>query len=83
MESFGFFSRIIEGVLFNTKAATVTEIFLWLIFLLFLFGFVVFWLQKADKFVRELPTLLTSLGILGTFVGIVVGMEYLQSACKL
>lgn len=76
MEGFGFFSRIIEGVLFNTKAATVTEIFLWLIFLLFLFGFVIFWLQKADKFIRELPTLLTSLGILGTFVGIVVGLMH-------
>ncbi|HRY18564.1 MAG TPA: MotA/TolQ/ExbB proton channel family protein [Candidatus Competibacteraceae bacterium] len=78
MENLTFFGQMIENLLWNAQAKTVTEVFL----LLVLIGFsVAVWLTRKDRaprFVSYAPTLLTSLGILGTFVGIVVGLMHFK-----
>ena len=64
----------LESLLVGVSAANVTEFFLWV--LLALFG-VACWCArkgKAIRFTAYAPTMLTTLGILGTFVGIVIGL---------
>jgi translation initiation factor 2 alpha subunit (eIF-2alpha) len=64
----------LEASLYNLSASAITEIFLWLLVAGFLAGMILSRAGRGARFVREVPTLLTSLGILGTFVGIVVGL---------
>ncbi|MFD2111036.1 MotA/TolQ/ExbB proton channel family protein [Thiorhodococcus fuscus] len=71
-----FFNPILESLLFESNAANVTEIFLWLTLIGFLLSAFLAFVGKGQRFVSETPTLLTSLGILGTFVGIVVGLMH-------
>lgn len=68
------FSEPIESFLLSTSADALTEIFIILLGACFIFALV---LKKADKghsFTQYAPTLLTSLGILGTFAGIIIGL---------
>ena len=74
MNGFSLIGAALEASLFNLSATTITEIFLWLLVAGFLTGMVLSRAGRGVRFVREVPTLLTSLGILGTFVGIVVGL---------
>ncbi len=67
-------STLLENLLRGADANIITEIFIWLTILCLVLGLV---LQKkgiAHSFVEYSPALLTSIGILGTFVGIVVGL---------
>ena len=67
-------AAFLESLLVGVSAASVTEFFLWV--LLVLFG-VACWCArkgKAIRFTAYAPTMLTTLGILGTFVGIVIGL---------
>lgn len=68
------FSDLLEGYLFQLSPAFVSEFFLWLIVIIFLGA--VFSRQKNiyEKFGTYAPSFMTSLGILGTFVGIVIGL---------
>ncbi|MGB5062333.1 MAG: hypothetical protein WBQ37_01035 [Candidatus Competibacter sp.] len=78
MENLTFISPILESLLRDAKAEIVTEIFLLLI--LINFGIAIWMTRKdhAPRFVSYAPTLLTSLGILGTFVGIVIGLMHFK-----
>ncbi len=67
-------SGYLESILQNSNAGTITEIFLWLIVSTLCISFVLLRVGKEPNVVSYAPTLLTSLGILGTFVGIVVGL---------
>ncbi len=67
-------STYLENTLRTTESATVTEVFLWIIAGVFLFSLVMGALRRWKGLVAYTPNLLTSLGILGTFVGIVVGL---------
>lgn len=64
----------LERLLQDVTAPFVTELFLYL--LLGLFAMALWCLRKnrALRFTSWAPTLLTSVGILGTFVGVVVGL---------
>lgn len=67
-------SSFVEGLLRGANASTITDIFL--LCLLALFFLSLYW-KKADQhhaFTSYTPTLLTSLGILGTFTGIISGL---------
>jgi uncharacterized protein YukE len=64
----------LEGLLRDADAGLITELFLRLLLALFLAGLLLSRLRGAQAFVNHTPTLLTSVGILGTFVGIVVGL---------
>lgn len=68
------FSGVIEDYLKSMNTNTVTDIFIIIMILAFLLA--VIWSKKGinQSFVNYAPTLLTSLGILGTFLGIVLGL---------
>jgi chromosome segregation ATPase len=68
------FSNVIEDYLRSMKPEMVTDVFILLMFLSFLLA--VIWSKKDvnHAFVNYAPSLLTSLGILGTFLGIVLGL---------
>lgn len=68
------FSSVIEDYLRSMKPEMVTDVFIILMFLSFLLA--VIWSKKDvnHAFVNYAPSLLTSLGILGTFLGIVLGL---------
>lgn len=68
------FSGVIEDYLKSMNTNTVTDIFIIVMILAFLLA--VIWSKKGinESFVNYAPTLLTSLGILGTFLGIVLGL---------
>lgn len=67
-------SSIIEGLLMNTGAAALTDIFIGI--LVVCFGLAIYFkmTNKGHGFTQYAPTLLTTLGILGTFVGIISGL---------
>lgn len=67
-------SPILEGMLRGANATSLTDFFLFSLIILFFLS--LYW-KKQDKhhaFTSYTPTLLTSLGILGTFTGIISGL---------
>ncbi len=76
MDGFFYLSPIFEGMLLDTQASHVTELFLWLVACVFVLAALLSRAGRGQGFVRDTPTLLTSIGILGTFVGIVVGLMH-------
>lgn len=68
------FSSSLESLFRSMKPDVVTDIFV--IVMLTSFLLAIFWRKKGsnESFVNYTPTLLTSLGILGTFLGIVLGL---------
>jgi phage gp36-like protein len=67
-------SGSMEALLQETNADAVTEYFLLALSFCLMVALFCTWKGKWPRFVAYAPTLLTSLGILGTFVGIVVGL---------
>lgn len=67
-------SSYLENLLSNTQAAVVTELFIWVLLGIFVFSIFCLVICKGSKFTAYTPNLLTSIGILGTFVGIVIGL---------
>lgn len=68
MESF------VISLLSSLKPEFITNIFILLIIFVFILGLVFYFTGRSSSFVIQSPTLLTSLGILGTFVGIIIGL---------
>ena len=64
----------LESALKLTAATQITDIFLGLLMALFCVAFVFAIVKKASRFVAYTPNMLTSIGILGTFIGIVIGL---------
>jgi uncharacterized protein Yka (UPF0111/DUF47 family)/phage-related protein len=64
----------VESMLRNLTAAVATEVFIYAILAVFLVALVLGFTRRHDRFLEMAPNLLTSLGILGTFVGIVIGL---------
>lgn len=67
-------STALENLLRGADSNAITELFIWLTIGSMVLGLVLQKQGKARGFVEFMPALLTSLGILGTFVGIVVGL---------
>ena len=67
-------SGFLESLLIGVSPGAVTEFFLYVV--LILFGLACWWTRqgKAVRFTAYAPTMLTTIGILGTFVGIVIGL---------
>lgn len=67
-------SGFLESGLSAITAGLVTELFIWV--LLVVFGLSLYWKKqnRHNTFTSYAPTLLTSLGILGTFAGIIIGL---------
>lgn len=65
-----------ESILGSMDAHTITNLFIILIISTFILSTILATLGKGRAFTDHTPSLLTSLGILGTFVGIVIGLLY-------
>lgn len=72
-------SGSLESTLYNVDADTLTGIFCWLILAIALLALVCYKQDKWRSFTHYTPTLLTSLGMLGTFVGIVIGLLHFDT----
>ncbi|MBE8717209.1 hypothetical protein [Cellvibrio polysaccharolyticus] len=64
----------LEEILQNATANFLTEAFIWIMIAVFLVSVLFKRSGEASSFVLYTPTLLTSIGILGTFAGIIVGL---------
>ena len=65
---------LLIDLLYHWKASSVTNFFITVIIAVFLFSLVSHLSGKFHAFVHQSATILTSLGILGTFIGIVIGL---------
>ncbi len=63
-----------ESILNSVSASMVTEVFLAILSVVFILAFISMIFGVMKKFVAYAPNLLTSIGILGTFIGIVIGL---------
>ncbi len=68
------FSFQLEQLLTQISATSVTELFIYAIGIIFVFAIIFSLIGRFQRFTQYAPTLMTSLGILGTFVGIVIGL---------
>nr|WP_010130201.1 hypothetical protein [Microbulbifer agarilyticus] len=67
-------SEFLRSVFVALSPDAVTEGFLSLMLVLFALALVCRFVRRADEFVEQAPGLLTSLGILGTFTGVIIGL---------
>ncbi|WP_432472084.1 hypothetical protein [Amphritea sp. HPY] len=67
-------SSIVEDLLRNTGSDSITNLFLWGLLACFVFAIVLKKTNHSHSFTSYAPTLLTTLGILGTFAGIISGL---------
>jgi len=67
-------AKPIENILTTTGASELTELFLWILAGTFIFSLFMKIIRQWSTFTNYTPTLLTSLGILGTFSGIISGL---------
>ena len=67
-------SEMLEGMLRGLSAGGVTDIFIYAILGILFLSIFQAMKGKHSQFLMHAPTLMTSLGILGTFVGIVIGL---------
>ena len=74
------FSALIESFFRNTSASSITELFLVVIVVVFIAASVLGALGRSKRFTDYAATLLTSIGILGTFAGIVIGLLAFDTA---
>jgi hypothetical protein len=69
-------SSFLEGLLRGLNPETVTSVIIFIMIAIFIASSVLAKKNKAADFVHYTATLLTTLGIFGTFVGIVIGLLY-------
>lgn len=67
-------SSYIESFFTQISAVNVTNTFIYLIVLIFFLACILALFFRRSKFINYAATLMTSLGILGTFIGIVIGL---------
>jgi DNA anti-recombination protein RmuC len=72
-------SSFIEKSLFDISDSFATEAFLWMILVVFLFALFEANKGKHSRFLENAPNIMTSLGILGTFIGIVIGLLHFDT----
>lgn len=68
------FTNLLESLLGSLSASAVTDFFLILILIVLLFALQIAARGSNSSFTHQAPNILTSLGILGTFTGIVIGL---------
>lgn len=67
-------NQLLETLLRGLEAGEVTNLFLWLLLGILVFAIVLKKVRLAPRFTAYAPAFLISLGIFGTFVGIVIGL---------
>ena len=66
--------NFLEGLLRSATANSVTELFIWIMVAIFVVAVLQGKKGKHGQFLEHAPAVLVSLGILGTFIGIVIGL---------
>lgn len=72
-------ATLMESILKSVDAHIITNLFILLIAGTFTISIILATFGKGRVFTHHTPSLLTSLGILGTFVGIVIGLLYFDT----
>ncbi|HHP0458420.1 TPA: hypothetical protein ACRZZJ_001086 [Vibrio harveyi] len=67
-------TNFLASIIASYSAASISDVFIYTIFFLLIASSILAFLGKAPKFTASTTNILTSLGILGTFAGIVVGL---------
>ena len=68
------FAHHLESFLIQISAPFITELFIYAIAIIFILAIGLSLFKVMGRFTQYAPTLMTSLGILGTFIGIVIGL---------
>lgn len=76
------FSNVVESLLRNAGAPLLTEVFILIMFCVFILALVLNYFGAWKSFTAYTATLLTSLGILGTFAGVVTGLLDFDSSVE-
>lgn len=72
-------SKVLESLLSTMNSTTITDCFIWAVIAVFLGALYARKRGKSSHFVEYAPTLMTALGILGTFVGVVIGLLHFDT----
>lgn len=72
-------SKVLESLLSTMNSTTITDCFIWAVIAVFIGALYVRKKGKSSHFVEYAPTLMTALGILGTFVGVVIGLLHFDT----
>ncbi|EKO3785375.1 hypothetical protein V9R59_002818 [Vibrio harveyi] len=67
-------TNFLASIIASYSAASISDVFIYTIFFLLIASSILAFLGKAPRFTASTTNILTSLGILGTFAGIVVGL---------
>ena len=73
-------STLIESLLHGSSASGLTNVFLITLLIVFAASVLAKMQHKLPQFTNYAPTLLTSIGILGTFAGIIIGLLSFDTA---
>jgi hypothetical protein len=72
-------SKVLESLLSTMNSTTITDCFIWAVIAVFLGALYARKKGKSSNFLEYAPTLMTALGILGTFVGVVIGLLHFDT----
>lgn len=72
-------SKVLESLLSTMNSTTITDCFIWAVIAVFLGALYARKKGKSSHFLEYAPTLMTALGILGTFVGVVIGLLHFDT----
>ncbi|MBU9817141.1 hypothetical protein J1781_20165 [Rahnella sp. C60] len=72
-------SKVLESLLSAMDSSTITDCFIWAVVLVFFGALYARYKSKSPRFLEYAPTLMTALGILGTFVGVVIGLLHFDT----
>ncbi|MBY7700647.1 membrane protein [Vibrio harveyi] len=67
-------TNFLASIIASYSATSISDVFIYTIFFLLIASSILAFLGKAPRFTASTTNILTSLGILGTFAGIVVGL---------
>lgn len=72
-------SKVLESLLSSMNSTTITDYFIWAVIGVLFVAIYVRQKKRSPHFLEYAPTLMTALGILGTFVGVVIGLLHFDT----
>ncbi|WP_413530633.1 type II Zorya anti-phage system protein ZorA2 [Rahnella inusitata] len=72
-------SKMLESLLSTMSSTMITDCFIWAVIAVFFGALYARRKGKSPHFLEYAPTLMTALGILGTFVGVVIGLLHFDT----
>lgn len=72
-------SQVLESLLSSMDSSVITDAFIVAVTVVFIVSVIFKRKSKSPRFLEYAPTLMTALGILGTFVGVVIGLLHFDT----